>query len=564
MNIKTIKLINFLSHSNTKISFNSNGIFLFLGENHEKNGDSNGAGKSSIVDAFLWCLYGESRYGKDLAKIVKLGESEVSVNIEFELNNIDYTIERRKKKDTSTELVCSAFQGTNLKDTQNYIEELLKLNSDTFKNSTCLLQGESDSFSKLSQKEAKDIILNILNVKEYDELEKKCKEKLHEDKNKLSELTPYITIFNTNSNELDNKIKIYNEKNNKLIETKQELQNIEHSINQNEIKLQEKQNLFNEKMKQLKDKHYALSQTLKIKIENAKDLLRNAQSLTKECPTCKQEVSKIYQQNLESCFESLLKSQKLELQRIEDNYTNKFNKLNLFYNTHITPILNTKNSYTSNYNSIYNIYNTLDKELYSLKNEINKLKENLSKIEQVKQNIEMLSKEIKIYGVLAETFGKNGIPSYIIENAIPELELIVNNIAQKINSELYIAFNITKQLKSGDTRDDFRISIRDSQGERPYCGYSGGEKFIIDFSIRVGLSILLTKRNKATIETLIIDEGLGSLDNAKIEKFLEILNYIQNNYGFKKIWLITHVQDLQSYFNNIIVIKKDDRGSYVD
>nr|AIF00022.1 SMC domain-containing protein (sbcC) [uncultured marine thaumarchaeote KM3_128_G11] len=57
--IRSIELVDFLAHSNTKLEFDS-GATVFVGDN--------GAGKSSIIDAIIFSLFGESRFGKKIRK----------------------------------------------------------------------------------------------------------------------------------------------------------------------------------------------------------------------------------------------------------------------------------------------------------------------------------------------------------------------------------------------------------------------------------------------------------------------------------------------------------------
>ncbi|MDD5635147.1 MAG: SMC family ATPase [Atribacterota bacterium] len=170
----------------------------------------------------------------------------------------------------------------------------------------------------------------------------------------------------------------------------------------------------------------------------------------------------------------------------------------------------------------------------------------------------------EIYKKLAVAFGKNGVQSMIIENAIPELEDEANEIlAQLSNEKTTISLESLKELKSGDLRETLDIKIHDDVGIRPYELYSGGETFRIDFAIRISLSKLLAYRAGARLKTLVIDEGFGTQDEDGLEKLIQAIHAIQND--FEKILVITHLPLLKDAFPVRIEVWKDPAlGSQFD
>ncbi len=92
-------------------------------------------------------------------------------------------------------------------------------------------------------------------------------------------------------------------------------------------------------------------------------------------------------------------------------------------------------------------------------------------------------------------------------------------------------------------------------GVRPYELYSGGEAFRIDFAIRIALSKLLAIRAGAPLRTLVIDEGFGTQDEDGLQKLIQAINAIQND--FEKILVITHLPTLKDAFPVRIEVWKD-------
>jgi len=174
----------------------------------------------------------------------------------------------------------------------------------------------------------------------------------------------------------------------------------------------------------------------------------------------------------------------------------------------------------------------------------------------LEKQCELISEQKKIYQKLNLAFSKNGIQSMIIENAIPELEEEANSILSRLSDAgTMINFESLKDLKNGGVKETLDIRIHDEMGVRPYELYSGGETFRIDFAIRIALSKLLTYRAGARLRTLVIDEGFGTQDEDGLQKLIQAIQAIQND--FDKILVITHLPMLKDAFPVRIEVWKD-------
>ena len=95
-------------------------------------------------------------------------------------------------------------------------------------------------------------------------------------------------------------------------------------------------------------------------------------------------------------------------------------------------------------------------------------------------------------------------------------------------------------------------------GARPYETFSGGEQLRIDFAIRFALAELLARRAGSRIEWLVIDEGLGSQDKEHRELVLEAIRNVAGR--FRKVLVITHVEEAQGAFPQQIRFERTDDG----
>lgn len=179
-----------------------------------------------------------------------------------------------------------------------------------------------------------------------------------------------------------------------------------------------------------------------------------------------------------------------------------------------------------------------------------------------------ISKELKkskkgqnIYEKLIVAFGKNGIQALIIENALPEIEEEANDLLAKLtNNSTQITIESLRDLKSGGIKEALDIKISDELGIRDYELYSGGEAFRIDFSLRIALSKLLTRRAGTKLRTLVMDEGFGTQDEEGIDNLVQAIQSISED--FDKILVITHLESLKDAFPvRIEVTKLPEIGS---
>ena len=174
-----LELTNFLSYRETAV-LNFNGIHLAC------ISGANGAGKSTILDAMTWALFGQSRSRSDddlVNRVAALGGDGAEVSLVFELEGSVYRVLRRKKarKRTLLELQMAVdpeqwadggwktLSETKLRETEAAIESLLRMNYDTFINASFLLQGKADEFTTKTAGRRKEILAELLGVNAWDQ-----------------------------------------------------------------------------------------------------------------------------------------------------------------------------------------------------------------------------------------------------------------------------------------------------------------------------------------------------------------------------------------------------------
>ena len=159
-------------------------------------------------------------------------------------------------------------------------------------------------------------------------------------------------------------------------------------------------------------------------------------------------------------------------------------------------------------------------------------------------------------------FGRDGVPSMLIETAIPELEGEANALLARMSDDrMRIGFNTQRETQAGAAVETLDITIADNLGARDYEMYSGGEAFRINFAIRIALAKLLARRAGARLRALFIDEGFGSQDAEGRARLVEAINKIQADFDL--ILVITHIDELRDAFPTRLLVEKTAAGSLV-
>jgi exonuclease SbcC len=164
---------------------------------------------------------------------------------------------------------------------------------------------------------------------------------------------------------------------------------------------------------------------------------------------------------------------------------------------------------------------------------------------------------------LAEAYRQ--IPLMILETmAIPCLEEEANRLLSRISAHgMWIKLATQRAVKSRDTlADALDIVVTDTVGERNYEEFSGGEGWEIDLALRIALAKLQARKAGATIQTLILDEGMGTQSGDRLEALVAALREIQND--FPLLLVITHVEALKDCFASRVDVSGGPRNSVAE
>lgn len=172
---------NFMSYTDMHEPLRFEGIHVAV-----LTGD-NGHGKSALLDAITWALWGRAR-SRSVDELIHSGASDMEVEFEFALDEQQYRVIRKRQRRgrsgvSDLQFAVLAGEGyrplteRSLGETERLIERTLRMSYETFTNSSFIQQGRADSFTTNSPSERKRILAEILELGYYDELESRAKER---------------------------------------------------------------------------------------------------------------------------------------------------------------------------------------------------------------------------------------------------------------------------------------------------------------------------------------------------------------------------------------------------
>ena len=172
---KLLILKNFLSYKEVTLSFDGLHVACVCG--------ANGAGKSSLLEAIAWCVWGQSRVSAE-DDVVRQGAKEVQVSFSFAHGGQVYRVIRTRQRGQNsslefqieTETGYRSITQKGVRSTQQFILAQIKIDYETFVNAAYLRQGRADEFMLKRPSDRKQVLAELLNLSRYDTLAEQAKE----------------------------------------------------------------------------------------------------------------------------------------------------------------------------------------------------------------------------------------------------------------------------------------------------------------------------------------------------------------------------------------------------
>lgn len=190
-----LTLKNFLSYREATLDFRGLHVACICG--------ANGAGKSSLLEAIAWAVWGQSRAMTE-EDVIHLGAMEVLVDFTFQSHQQIYRVLRSRQRGQASTLEFQvqtpkgfrSLTEKGVRATQQVILQHLKLDYETFINSAYLRQGRADEFMLKRPSDRKQILADLLKLDQYDQLGERAREQAREYKAEQTALEKNLAQIN--------------------------------------------------------------------------------------------------------------------------------------------------------------------------------------------------------------------------------------------------------------------------------------------------------------------------------------------------------------------------------
>lgn len=565
---KKIRWQNFLSTGNvmTEIQLDRSKSTLIVGEN--------GAGKSTMLDALYFALFGRPFRNINKPQLVNsITGKHALVEIEFSIGKKEYMIRRGIKPAVFDIFVDGELlnQNATSREYQDVLEKtILRMNPKSFGQIVVLGSANFVPFMQLPAQHRREVIEDLLDIQIFSIMNSLLKDKQIDNKTKSTDVDYKIDLC-------EQKIELHK----KHIETLN--RNNAAIIKQKEKRIKEYQVAVADLMAtndQLANETAALSDSISdfnmtsVKLLKAKEIEKALKDriakLDKEvkffhdhdnCPTCKQGIDHDFKQ--QTIEKRALKVEEINdaLVKLEEEYTKLEDRVREIdaINTQIHE-LNSKisdnfrdikfnNDYITN---LQNEIEELEKEHASDTSNLDELRDLKKDLQDHKQLKEKLAFERQLHDVASYVLKDTGIKTKIIKQYVPIMNKLINKYLAAmdffVQFELDETFNETIRSRF---RDDFS-----------YASFSEGEKMRIDLSLMFTWRAIAKLRNSASTNLLIMDEVFdSSLDSGGTEEFMKILDTLTADTN---TFVISHKGDqLYDKFHSVIRFEKHSNFSRI-
>ena len=555
-----IRWKNFLSTGNqfTEVELNKESTTLIIG--------NNGAGKSTILDALTFVLFGKSFRKINKPQLINsTNEKDCLVEIEFTIGSTNWMIRRGIKPNVFEIYRNDSLldQNASAVDQQKYLEQsIIKMNYKSFTQIVILGSSNFVPFMQLNASSRREVIEDLLDIKIFSSMNSIIKEKIRS-------LKEEIRTFELKKESIKDKVDMQSN----FIE---ELENLgKQNIKDKEDKimglLNEEKDLINasegmnEELARLQgtlEKYIGATEKLR-KLGNLKGKISNKVStITKEhkffsqntvCPTCTQDIEESFRLNkiedaqnkakeLQSGYKDLEEAIKKEEER-ERQFTVLSKEI-----TSLTHGISQNNTKVSG----------CQRQIRNLESEIQRITDQLANRNTEHEKLDSFKEDLKkVYDDLSEKknliqyhdfsyslLKDSGVKSKIIKKYLPLINQQVNRYLQMM--DFYINFTLDEEFNEtvqSPIHEDFS-----------YSSFSEGEKQRIDLALLFTWREVAKFKNSTNTNLLILDEVFdSSLDGFGTEEFLKIIRFVITDVN---VFVISHKTGMEDRFADVMRFEK--------
>jgi len=551
---------NFLSTGQhpTTVNLDQSATTLIIG--------SNGAGKSTILDALTFSLYGKAFRKINKNQLINTtNEKNCLVVIEFNTNGIDWKVERGIKPNIfkiyrNGEELNQSYSAA---EQQKWLEQtVLKMNYKSFTQIVILGSSTFVPFMQLPVSSRREVVEDLLDIKIFSSMNVIIKEKIRNIRDEVKTLDLKKISLKDKVDMQKNFIEEISSQSKKTINQKvqtiAELDDEIEKFTKENAYLQEEASAQSDSMQHFLGAREKLKEYGSIKGK----LSQKIQNIVKEhkffnenrvCPTCDQHIEEEFRlnriedsqnkaQDLQKGFEQLQQAIKEE-----ENRESQFNDLSQV----VSKLLNDINQNNALISGHHKQIRRLESEIQTITSQIENRNTEHEKLEQFRDNLQSTYEElakrkesISYYDFTYSLLKDSGVKAKIIQKYLPLINQQVNKYLQMM--DFYINFKLDEEFNEtieSPIHEDFT-----------YSSFSEGEKMRIDLALLFTWREVARFKNSVNTNLLIMDEVFdSSLDGFGTDEFLKIISYVIKDAN---IFVISHKTGMEDKFEEVLKFEK--------
>ena len=557
---KKIKFKNFLSTGNqfNEIEFDKSNTTLIVG--------TNGAGKSTVLDALTFSLFGKSFRGINKPQLINsTNEKDCLVEIDFSIGTIDWKV-RRGIKPTVFEIHKNGEvlnQEASSIDQQKWLEQnVLKMNYKSFTQVVILGSSNFVPFMQLTAASRREVIEDLLDIKIFSSMTSIVKDKIRFLKEQVRNLDLKKESLSDKIEMQENFIEDIEKRGKESIKDKEdkidELCDEETSLGEEVENLGSEIEDLNKKLESYKGAKEKLRKlgNLKGKMTQKVATITEEHSFFKEntvCPTCTQDLEEEFRLNKISEAKSKAKELQNAYKELEQAIRDEEIREDHFLQIS-KDVSNLTNGISKNNSRITSIH----RQIRDLQNEIQRTAEDLAnrsvehdKLAKFKEDLQSLTEDfykqkenITYYDYIYSLLKDGGVKTKIIKKYLPLINQQVNKYLQMM--DFYINFTLDEEFN-----ETIQTPIHE---DFSYSSFSEGEKQRIDLALLFTWREVAKFKNSTSTNLLILDEVFdSSLDGYGTDEFLKIIRFVIKDAN---VFVISHKTGLEDKFQSVIKFEK--------
>lgn len=563
---KKLRWKNFLSTGNvfTEINLNEHNTTLIVGEN--------GAGKSTMLDALSFALFGKAFRKINKPQLLNsITQKGLVVEVEFSIGINNYKIIRGIKP-----VVFEVYQNDKLtnqtaemKDYQEILEkQIIKVNHKSFSQVVVLGSATFQPFMQLPGGQRREVIEDLLDLQIFTTMNALLKDKvllnstfITDTNNKRKIIEEKIKLISEHLAEIqNNNEQMIVEKNSRIEETDKQISDLTdkyHFINNeiNNLKQDtEDEPKIGKRINQLSQLRHKIEAKRALLDKDIKFLLDH-----EGCPTCNQVIDSDFKSKtiLEKNVE--VNSIDTALTDLVSQYEETNIRLNEIIEIHAQINTNQFEAHKikTKINSLVEYRNTLDEEIRTINKKTveqddTKISDLEKELTEIKKKINDLSEDKQVLSAAASLLKDGGIKARIIKQYVPVINKLINKYLSAM--DFFVQFELDEEFN-----ETIKSRFRD---EFSYASFSEGEKMRINLAVLFTWRAVAKLRNSISTNLLIMDEVFdSSLDSNGTEEFLKIIISLTSDTN---TFIISHKTDqLYDKFSKVIKFEKHKNFSRI-